>query len=193
MLKMINYVILIIEHNENPANRIFNLWTHKYTEQIKACHSLWNLKICGLCVFLNLFCPDFNKSGGEGLIISNGWLLDEVNVALIKKDRKQSESFAALLLQKYLFQRCNLTVLWCQKMQQQKILLQWFCCCCCSAGWMRHCKMRQEETEATVAGFQDHPGWERKKSTGADACCCGWSCCFHQGRRGSFEGLTMPH
>ena len=39
-------------------------------------------------------------------------------------------------------------------------------CCCCSASRMRHCKMWQEKTEATAAGFQDcpretkiHRGW----------------------------------
>ena len=83
-----------------------------------------------------------------------------------KKGQKSIWILCCPVLQKYLFQRCNLTVLWCQKMQQQQILLQWFFCCCCSAGWMRHCKMRQEETEATVAGFQDYPGWERKNPQG---------------------------
>ena len=59
------------------------------------------------------------------------------------------------MCRKYPFQRWNLPVVWCQKIQQQQRLPQWFFWCYCSASTMRHCKMRQEKTEATAAGFQD--------------------------------------
>ncbi len=52
------------------------------------------------CVFSQPLLPWLHKSGGEGLIKSNGWLLDEIKIALNKKVRNQYDSFVALLVQK---------------------------------------------------------------------------------------------
>ncbi len=163
---MINLFFLIIVHNKNPADRIFNLWAHKYIEQIRACHIHEKEQICGLC-FFNLFYHDFNKSTG-GLIKSNGSLLDEINVALNKKNRNQSESFAALLLQKipsidaislcFDTRKCNSNIDW---------RSDFFAAAAVQAGWgIAKCGMKI--TEATTAGFQDCPS-ETKSYRG---------CCF---------------
>ena len=58
-----------------------------------------------------------------------------------------------------------------------------------SAGWMRHCKMWQEETKATVAGFQDCPGWERKKPWGLMLVAVGGSAAFVKARGGLLRAL----
>ena len=109
------------------------------------------------CVFSQPLLPWLHKSGGEGLIKSNGWLLDEINIALNKRTEINMTPLLLCMCKKYPFQRWNLAMLWCQKIQQQQRLPQWYFCCCCSAGRMMHCKMWEEKTEATAAGFQDCP------------------------------------
>ncbi len=52
------------------------------------------------CFFSQPLLPWLDKSGGEGLIKSNGWLLDEIKIALNKEVRNQYDSFVALLVQK---------------------------------------------------------------------------------------------
>ena len=140
----------------------------------------------------SLCCHDFNKSV-RGLIESNSWLLDEVNVALNKKDRNQSEYFATLLLQKVPL----------QEMQPHRALMPSYAmatktaagifCCCCSAGRRRHSKMWQVKNKAMVAVIQRT---SRSRETKIHGGCCSllWVELLVPSRQEGFlERLTVPH
>jgi hypothetical protein len=95
--------------------------------------------------------------------------LDEVNVALNKKDRNQSEYFATLLLQKVPL----------QEMQPHRALMLSYAIarktaagifsCCCSADRRRHSKMWQVKNKTMVAVIQRT---SRSRETKIHGGCC---------------------
>ena len=143
------------------------------------------------CVFSQPLLPWLHKSGGDGLIKSNGWLLDEIKLALNIKVRNQYDSFVALHVQKIpLPEMQPYRALMSENSTATKTVAVFFCCCC-SASRMRHCKMWQEKTEATAAGFQDCP---RETKIHRGCCLLLWVELLLPSRQeGSFEGLKMPY
>ena len=143
------------------------------------------------CVFSQPLLPWLHKSVGEGLIKSNGWLLNEVNVALIKRTEINLNPLLPCLCRNTSSRDATSLCCGARKCNSNKYCCSdFFAIAAVQAGWcIAKCgkkKQRQQLQDSKIVR-------ERQKSTGAVACCCGWSCCFHQGRRGSFEGLTMPH
>ena len=193
MLKKINYVFLIIGHNKNPADRIFNLWAHKYTEQIKACHSSWKFKDLWIVCFSQPVLPWLQWIWGRGVDHFQWLIVEWGTCSFDQKGQKSIWILCCPASAKNTSSRDATSLCFgARKCNSNKCYSSdFFAVAAVQAGWgIVKCgkkKQRQQLQDSKIIQV------EREKIHGG-CCLLLWVELLLPSRQeGSFEGLTMPH